>query len=328
MIEDKQVYKCPFCESKITKEQFDQVIQENELLKKKAQELQETIKKLESEKAKLKEKIKEAVEIEKKKAQKLIDENKKLKQEKAKFEEQIKEVRKKEREKYGEKLERDSRLIEKLKEENELLKKGLSPQDAGFDFENNMQAWLEKKFDKDKVEKTGKKGDSLLRIMNKGKEIGMILIECKKKATHQKSDIEEVKRHKIDAKADVGVLITNGYFGKKKMDGFCNIEGILVIRPYSALEFIELLRKQIVEIDSLKISDEEKNKELTKLWKFIHSQEFESQMNSILRDVNLLKELDDKEGDILKKRGKIEENILKAHKIISEEIDKTRKTTN
>ena len=325
MAEDKKDHKCPFCESLITKEQYDKVIQENELLKKKAKELEEVIKKLESEKAKLQEKIKEAVDKERVKAQKLQEQIKKLKEEKVKHKEQIKEVRKVEKQKYGQKLERETRIINKLKEENELLKKGMTAQEMGFDFENKMHDWLERKFNKDKVEKTGKKGDSLLRIMNKDQEVGIILVECKRKDRHAPADIEEVKRHKINAKANVGVLITNGYFGKRKMDGFCNIEGILVIRPHSALEFIELLREHIVEVENYKITEEEKNKELMKLWEFIHSPEFESQMNSILIDVNKLKELDLKEKNILEKRGEIEDNILKAHKLVLDGITNTRK---
>ena len=36
------------------------------------------------------------------------------------------------------------------------------------------------------------------------------------------------------------------------------------------------------------MSKEKKNKEMLKLWEFIHRAEFESQMNSILRDVSKL----------------------------------------
>ena len=61
---------------------------------------------------------------------------------------------------------------------------------------------------------------------------------------------------------------------------------------------------------------------MTKLWEFIHGTEFESQMNSILRDVGRLQELDSKEFDILEKRKQIEENLLKAHKLISGGIKK------
>ena len=355
MVENKQTYKCPFCESNISKEQYNKVIQENELLKKKAKELEEKIIQLETEKTKLQERIKKAVNEEKAKAQKKIIqleaektklqskikdavnkekinvqklqlEIKKLKDEKAKFKEQIKDVRRKEKQNYAEKLERDSRIIEKLRKENELLKKGMSAQDMGFEFENKMHEWLKIKFDKDYVEKTGKKGDSLIRVKNNGKEVGIILIECKKKDTITKADFDEVKRHKLESKANVGVLVTNGYLGKKtKMDGFRNIGGVLVIRPHSALEFIELLREHIVEIDHLKISGEEKNKEMTRLWEFIHSPAFESQMNSILQNVNKLKELDATEYKILEKRETIEDNILKAHKLILDGIIRTRK---
>ena len=48
-------------------------------------------------------------------------------------------------------------------------------------------------------------------------------------------------------------------------------------------------------------------------------------MNAILQNVNNLKELDVKEMEILEKRGKIEENILKSHKLILEGINRTRK---
>lgn len=323
---EEKTHECPFCHSSITKKKYDEVIQENKLLKEKAKELEEEIRKLKSEKEKLQEKIKEAVSKERRKSQKYLDEIKQLKNEKVKFKEQLKDVRKREKQKYGEMLSRNARIIEKQKEEISLLKKGMSPQDAGFEFEKNMYNWLKAKFTKDNVQPTGKMGDSLVRVMNQGKEVGIILVECKKKATHTKKDVEDVKRHKITAKANVGVLVTNAYLGKKrKMDGFCNIGGVLVIRPHSALEFIELLREHIVEIDHLKISEEEKNKEMARLWKFIHSPEFENQMNSILQDVNKLKELDIDESKILKNRGLIEDNILKSHKLILDKIHKTRK---
>ena len=325
--EENKDHECPFCHSLITKEQYDKVIEENELLKEKAKELEGIIDTLKEEKAKLEEKTKNAVDEEKKKALKLQEDIKKLKEEKAKFGEEKEEAIRKERQKLGEQLEGNKRKMQEMKDKIELLEKGMTAQEMGFDFENKMQEWLEIKFDKDKVEKTGKKGDSILRVMNKDKEIGIILVECKKEELHKKASIDEVKRHKIDAKADVGVLVTNGSFGKEsKMDGFCNIDGVSVIRPHSAIEFIELLREHIIEVDNLKISEEEKNEEMTRLWRFIHSPEFESQMNAILRDVNQLKELDTKEMEMLEKRGKIEDDILKAHKLILDGIIRTRKS--
>ena len=48
-------------------------------------------------------------------------------------------------------------------------------------------------------------------------------------------------------------------------------------------------------------------------------------LNSILKDVNRLKDLDTKEAKILSERGEIEDNILKTHTSIIEEVNKTRK---
>ena len=64
---------------------------------------------------------------------------------------------------------------------------------------------------------------------------------------------------------------------------------------------------------------------MTNLWNFIHSSEFESQMNSILRLVNILLEIDNKEIDMIERRKTIENNLLKAHKLISEGIQNSKK---
>ena len=81
----------------------------------------------------------------------------------------------------------------------------------------------------------------------------------------------------------------------------------------------------MVEIYKLKVSFEDKENERAKLWEFIHSVEFETQMNSIFRDINLFKSLDDKETKLLKERNKIEDHFLHAYNIIKDGIRKSKK---
>jgi len=338
MVEKKVNYRCPFCDSHISKEKYEKVVKENEFLKKKLKQLEKEKEEFKKKEKKLKEKldlaVKEARLIERKRLEKEIssyklkekeykEKEKKLKKEK---DEAVKQARIAERKKHGSKLEQYEKMISKQREEIERLKKGKTVQEEGFDFENDMQGLLKEVFFNDEVKKTGKKGDSLIKIKNRNKVIGTILIECKKVQKHSPSHIDEVKRHKITAKAEAGVLVTNGEFNKNvKMDGFKNIDGVLVIRPNSAIDFIKLLRKHLLEIDNLKKTEEEKNREMEKLWHFIHSQEFESQMDSILRQVNQLQNLDTKEKKLLDERGLIENKIIQAHDLILKGIKETKK---
>ncbi len=331
----EKTYECPFCNSKITKEKYDEVIRENEILKKKVEGLEKEREQLKAQEVKLIEekknfekKLKDAVNAsviqERKKLDsqlsKYNEEIKKLKEKESKFKEELKNARSQERIKLGNELTKYELTIRKQKEQIENLKKGKTAQELGFDFENEMYDILKKEFPNDEVEHTGKKGDALIKIKDKNEIIGIILVECKKVEKHSPSHIDEVKRHKIAAKADVGILVTDGDFGKSKMDGFRNIDDILIIRPYSAVDFIRHIRSNLIEICSLKMTKEEKNKEMKKLWDFIHSPEFESQMNSILREISILEDLDSKEYGLLEKRKRIEENLLKAHELISEGV--------
>ncbi len=341
---EKRVYECPFCASQISKEKYDQVIRENEILKKKIESLEkereqfkEKEKIFEEEKKKLKKQMQEAIvaSVAKEKQKlnleliKYQDQIKKFKEREVQHKEDIKKVRGEERMKMGSQLTKYELMIKKQKDEIENLKKGKTAQELGFDFENEMYDILKREFPTDDVQHTGKKGDAIIYVKAKNNEtIGVILIECKRTEKHTSIHIDEVKRHKIDAKADVGILVTNGDFGKTKMDGFKNIDDILIIRPFSAVDFIRHIRQGLIEINSLKLTKDEKNKEMTKLWNFIHSSEFESQMNSIFREIGRIQELDLKELDLIDKRKQIEQMLLRAHKLISEGIQNSKKIEN
>lgn len=324
----KEDYKCPFCESHISKEKYEKVIKENRLLKEKISQLEEEnkkhLEKIEIGEKKLEEKRKEFEVIKKKNEEDIKKEKEKIKE----MEMKIKEERKKDKEKMKEK-EMEIKQREKKKYGEEFknlqlkiknLEEGRSASEAGFDYEKELFGILKKEFENDEVKHEGKMGDIIIEVKAKNKTIGTLLIELKKVTRHSPSHIEEVKRHKIDARADVGVLVTNGDFGRVKMDGFKNIDNILVIRPYSVVDFLKLLKKHLLEINSLKVSFEEREDKMVKLWKFIHSTEFETQMNSIFRDISQFKELDVKETKILSERDQIEEHLLLAYNVIKEGI--------
>src|SRR3989344_9700786 len=310
----KEDYRCPFCKSHISKEVYDKVIEENRLLKEKISQLEEENRKnlviIEAGEKKLEANQKKLDEKERKHKEEMHKQKEMMK-------EKEKKIKEREQQKHGEEIKKLNLKIEQLQE-------GKSASESGFDYEKELYGILVKEFEGDDVKLTGKMGDIIIEVKGRGKTIGTLLIELKKVGKHSPLHIEEVKRHKIDAKADVGILVTNGDFGKVKMDGFKNIDDVLIIRPNSAVDFLKLLRKHLLEINNLKISFEEKENERAKLWEFIHSIEFETQMNSIFRDINQFKELDLKETKIITERDKIEEHLLFAYNIIKEGIKKTK----
>jgi len=333
----KEDYRCPFCKSHISKERYDKVIKENRLLKEKISQLEvdnkkyfekheEDKKKLEGEKKKhelLMQKEKEKIKKAEQQIKKKLEEDKKKHEEamlkqKEKMKENEASIKSNEKKKYAD-------AVKNLELKIKQLEEGKTASEGGFDFEKELYGVLKVEFPSDEVKHTGKMGDIIIEVKSKGDTIGILLIELKKVARHTTAHIEEVKRHKIDASADVGVLVTNGDFGKTKMDGFKNIDDVLIIRPNSAVDFLKLLRKHLTEIYKLKLSFEEKENERAKLWEFIHSIEFETQMNSIFRDINLFKGLDDKETKILKERNKIEDHLLHAYNIIKDGIKKSKR---
>lgn len=299
--ENEKDYKCPWCHSHISHEKYNKLMREHEALKKEHEKSKQEV-----------EKYKKLSEQSKNEIAKI---NREHKEELRNIE---KNVRSSERKKLGDR-------IEKLNLEIKRLKEGKTAQEIGFDYEKELYGILKAEFGKhDLVEKTGHLGDIRIKVKSKGKVVGIILLELKKVAKHSEAHVEELRRHKIEDKADYGLLVTNGDFGRVKMDGLKIIEDIIVIRPNSVIDFVKILRGHLVDIDSYKISLEEKEKERLKLWQFIHSMEFETQMNSILKDINQFRKLDKKESGIIEKRSEIEDNLVKAHNIIVEGIRKTR----
>ena len=321
-------YECPWCKSHISKEKYDKVIRENKALREKISQLEEENKKhlekikigekqLAEEQKKFEAEKKKDEEAMKKEMEKIKKMETKIKEEREKDKEKMKakeiEIKAKEKKKYGQEFKNLQLKIKNLEEAK-------SASETGFDYEKELYGILKEECEGDEVHHTGKMGDILIKVKAKNKTVGTLLIELKKVTRHSSYHIDEVKRHKIDAQADVGVLVTNGDFGKVKMDGFKNIDNVLIIRPNSAVDFLKLLRKHILEINSLKESFEKREDKMAKLWKFIHSVEFETQMNSIFRDIGQFKELDEKETKILKERDKIEEHLLMAYNVIRDGV--------
>ncbi len=180
-------------------------------------------------------------------------------------------------------IEEQSKMIKELKEQ---LKKGSTPQLEGVNLEIELVKELKNKFPHDKIEHHGKGGDIHHYVVCEGKEIAMIVYECKKTQKFNKSYITQIKNDVIKNNANYGVLVTLAC--DKKQSQFWTEKDILIVHPFGAPYIAEVLRKSLIQLHSLKLSDKELNERAKKLLEYIKGNKFR---NSVKDNINRAKEL-------------------------------------
>ena len=182
-------------------------------------------------------------------------------------------------------IEEKSKMIKDLKEQ---LKKGSTPQLEGINLEHELVKELQNKFPHDRIEHHGQTGDILHYVVCEGKEIALIVYECKKTATFKKDYIVQIKNDVIKRNANYGVLVTLAH--DKKQSQFWVEKDILIVHPYGAPYIAEVLRKSLIQLYSLKLSDKELSERAKKLLEYIKSNKFR---NSVKDNIIRAKELYD-----------------------------------
>jgi len=347
MVEENK-FKCPLCESILSENKYYQIIGAWDEKKKVEEELKKQLsiaktekEKLELEKKKLaknqielkkkletefeKQKIllikktqEEANKLARKDVEKLTKEKmellKKQKQEIILAKKQAEEggiaKQKKKFEATNKQLEQKVKELglkdERIKELQKQLKEGRTSQDAGRDFETELVETLKQKFPQDRIEHHGKAGDILHYIVCESKEIASIVYECKKTETFNKDYITQIKNDVIKRNANYGILVT--FACDKKHPQFWVEKDILIIHPYGAPYLAEILRKNLIQLYSIKLSDKELNERAKKLLEYIKGNKFR---NSVKDNIIRTKEL----YELLKKE-------MESHKTIWEKRHK------
>src|SRR3990167_7053094 len=169
-----------------------------------------------------------------------------------------------------------------IKELQEQLKKGSTPQLEGIILEVELVKELKNKFPHDKIEHHGKGGDIHHYVVCEGKEIAMIVYECKKTQKFNKSYITQIKNDVIKNNANYGVLVTLAC--DKKQSQFWVEKDILIVHPFGAPYIAEVLRKSLIQLYSLRLSGKELNERAKKLLEYIKSNKFRNSVkDNILR---------------------------------------------
>ncbi len=250
------------------------------------------------ERARIEKTLKEQLQNIRKEKQKLLIEKKAIKSKMEKEKKQaVKEALEKGKGKEKARANRLSKMLQgkmqmiqeqskKIKELQEQLKKGTTPQVEGLNLEGELVKELKREFPEDKIEHHGKTGDILHHVNFRNKKVGLILYECKKTTKFNSAFIDQAKKAMALRQATYGVLVTTAF--KKDTAGFWVEKDILIIHPYGAIYIAKVLRSSIIEIHSLKISRMEMEKRSKELMEYIKGEDFKNSVeDSIYRTISL-----------------------------------------
>lgn len=292
-LEKKQIQIKLLKEKEEIKKKFEIQFEKQKLdLIKKAQEEAKKIAKKDIDKAN-----KEKLDIEKKLKQDIIKAQKD-------FLEKGKEHERKRTERLSESLKLKTedwkRAIDQIKDLKEQLKKGTTPQMEGLNLEEELVKELKSKFPHDIIEHHGHAGDILHYIVCEGKKIALIVYECKKTQKFSNSYVKQIRRDVIKRDAKYGVLVTVA--SDKDKIGFWVDGEIMIVHPFGAPYIAEVLRKSLIALYSLKLSDKDLSERAKKLLEYIKGNKFR---NSVKDNINRAREL----YDILEKEITYHKNL-------------------
>lgn len=177
-------------------------------------------------------------------------------------------------------------LTRKVKELQEQLKRGTTPQVEGLNFERELVSDLKKNFPHDQIEHHGKSGDILFCVSHKGKRVGSILFECKLTSGFSGAYVVQTKKAVAERKATYGILVTLA--SKKGTAGFWVDNDVIVVHPFGAVHVAGVLRQSILDICATRISTQEADRRAAALMDYIKSDDFKNLVgDTIFRTLEL-----------------------------------------
>ncbi len=186
-------------------------------------------------------------------------------------------------------LQRDRQKDRRIKELEQQLKRGTTPQVEGLLYEQQLARQLRSNFHQDEVRHTGKGGDVILRIRANGRVVGTVVFECKKVQKILKAHVEQAHRAIVQREANFGVLVTSGT--RARFGGFAAEGDVLIVNPAGVLFLTQLLRGWLIEIAKLKLDRAEREKAAREIFKYLESAQFGNQMRDLVHRARNLAEM-------------------------------------
>ena len=209
----------------------------------------------------------------------------------------------------------EMRIEDFKKQANEMKRKSEqgSMQLQGEVQELAIEQLLKTSYPQDEVEEVGKGirgADVLHRVYNRKLEYcGSIVYESKRTKSFSKQWIAKLKEDQRKVKAEVAILVTEA-LPKGNVNGFVEMDGVIVCDYQSLENLVYLIRKFLVQINKEKSFQIDRLDKKELVYEFFISAQFKNLVDAILNNFNSLKEQLESEKRAMKKQWAIRENVI------------------
>jgi hypothetical protein len=173
--------------------------------------------------------------------------------------------------------------------------------------------------------KRGEAGADIIHdVVDNGAVCGRIVYDSKNRNAWQNAFVDKLRSDQIAAKADHAVLTTSAFpAGARQLH---LQDGVIVTNPARAIVIALVLRKQVLQLHTLRVSNEARDEKTSRLYEFITSDQFAQRLDQIESLTSEMLELDVKEkkahDTTWTRRGTLLRSVQKAHGELSAGIDR------
>jgi hypothetical protein len=222
------------------------------------------------------------------------------------------------------------KLTGKLEELTRQLEKK-SADERGEGAEVNLFEKLKEEFPRDNIRRVGKGAqgaDIIHEVIHNNKVCGRIVFDCKDRSAWRNDYVTKLREDQTAAKAEHAILSSRVLPAGARQ--FCEQSGVLIANPARVIALVQMLRRHIVQLSTLRLSNEKRAQKTAALYEFIRSdrctQLFE-RIDGQAEDLLKLQEKEKKEHDALwKKQGTLYRGVQKACGDLCSEIDRIIET--
>jgi hypothetical protein len=217
----------------------------------------------------------------------------------------------------------------KLTAQVETMKRALEKKTAdelGEGAHLNLLDALKSEFEVDRIERVNKGeagADIIHRVFHNGKQCGTIIYDSKNHNAWRNDFVTKLKSDQMAAQAEYAVLSTSTFpAGERQLHVR---EGVIIVSPARAVALIQIIRQQLVQVHTLRMSAEQRTQKTAKLYEFITSSRCADLFSRFDSHAEALLSLQEKERkaheSVWRQQGTLFRSVQKVNSELLREID-------
>jgi hypothetical protein len=176
----------------------------------------------------------------------------------------------------------DAKREAKIRSLEEQVSKNQTAQKLGLLEEGVLLEELRRQFPGDEFVHTGKGGDIVHGIRDRGAVIGTIVYELKKVTSFSRAHVQQALEAKQLREADYALLVTNAK-KTKESTGFFLSRGVIVVYPAATVVLVTILRGNLVALAGLRLTTEQRKQAVQAVLEYVQKPAFRNSIEGIMQ---------------------------------------------